>query len=425
MHHLSSPQQLLIFVREIINSFENKRNYDVIYLDFKKAFDSVPHRELLHKLRSVGVWGSLWKWFENYLASRLQCVAINGSVSELLPVMSGVPQGSILGPLLFIIYINDLPVVIQHSTILLFTDDTKCAKSVASQSEYQQVQNYLDFLDTWSHTWNLPFNENKFRFLQFSANASKDPHPHPYSIKGHNITPSTSHKDLGILFTNTLNWVEHCNLMTSRAYRQLGLLRRTFPSPNISARKKLYLSLIRSKLTYCSPVWRPSLIKHIELLETVQRRATKFILNNSELDYKSRLVHLNIFPLMLWYELADIMLLVKCIKNPDSRLEISKYITFSTTNTRSASFLKLSHHHHSRTNLSRHFYFNRVCRLWNALPPIDLNLSSNTIKAKIKKYLWSFFVENFNQHITCSFHFACPCAKCLSLPLPTNYSPCP
>ena len=124
-----------------------------------------------------------------------------------------------------------------------------------------------------------------------------------------------------------------------------------------------------------------SLIKHIELLETVQRRATKFILNNFELDYKSRLVHLNLLPLMLWYELADIMLLVKCIKNPDSRLKISKYITCSTTNARSASFLKLSHYHHSRTNLSRHFYFNRVCRLWNALPPIDLNLSSNTIKA--------------------------------------------
>ena len=101
---------------------------------------------------------------------------------------------------------------------------------------------------------------------------------------------------------------------------------------------------------------------------------------------------------MLWYELADIMFLVKCIKNPDSRLKISKYITFCTTTTRSISFLKLSHHHHSRTNLSRHFYFNRVCRLWNALPPIDLNLSSNTIKANIKYHLWSLFVEKFNQH---------------------------
>ena len=142
-----------------------------------------------------------------------------------------------------------------------------------------------------------------------------------------------------------------------------------------------------------------SLIKHIELLETVQRRTTKFILNNFELDYKSRLVHLNLLPLMLWYELAGIMFLVKCIKNPDSRLKISKYITFSTTNARSASFLKLSHYHHSRTNsISTE---SAGCGM--LFPPIDLNLSSNTIKAKIKNYLWSFFVENFNPHITCSF----------------------
>ena len=137
----------------------------------------------------------------------------------------GTPPGDVWCPsreysgsiILFIIYINDLPGVIQHSTILLFADNTKCAKSVYSQYEYQQLQNDLDSLDTWSHTWNLPFNENKFRFLQFSANASKDPHPHPYSIKGHKITPATSHKDLGILFPNTLNWAEHYNLMTSRA----------------------------------------------------------------------------------------------------------------------------------------------------------------------------------------------------------------
>ena len=171
MHHHSSLQQLLIFVSEIINSFENQRNYDVIYLDFKKVFDIVPHRELLYKLRPVGVLGSLWKWFENYLTSRLQCLAVNDSVSELL-VMSGVPQRSILDPLLFIIYINDLPLVIQHSAILLFANDTKCAKSVASQSEYQQLQNDLDSLNSWSHTWILPFIENKFRVLHFSSNAS-------------------------------------------------------------------------------------------------------------------------------------------------------------------------------------------------------------------------------------------------------------
>ena len=257
----SSLQQLLMFVNGIINSVEDKRSYHVIYLDFKKAFDSVSHKGLLHKLRTVGIMGSLWKWLENYLTCRLQCVDINGSISNLLPVISGVPQGSILGPLLFVIFINDLPSAVQHSSLLLFADDTKCAKSVASHTEHQQLQTDLDSLSSWSLRWNLPFNESKFRLLQFSINATSD--PLPYHIRGNKITQSSSHKDLGVLFTNTLNWEEHYNLMTSRAYRQLGMLRRTFTLCNVTARKTLYLSLVRSQLTYCSQVWRPSLIKHI------------------------------------------------------------------------------------------------------------------------------------------------------------------
>ena len=115
------------------------------------------------------------------------------------------------------------------------------------------------------------------------------------------------------------------------------------------------------------------------------------------------------------------MFLVKGIKNLDTRLKIFKNVTFSTTNTRSTSFLKLSPHYRLRTNLSRHFYFNRASRLWNALHLIDLNLSSNIIKVKVKNYLWSYFVKKFNPHMTCSFHFACPYVKCMSIPLPSNY----
>ena len=233
LRHHSSLQQLLKLLSEIINSLENKRRYDVIYLDFKKAFDSVPHRELLHKLRTFGILGSLWKWFASYLTSRFQCVANNGMVSEVLPVLSGAPQGSILGPLLFIIYINDFPSAVSSSTTLLFADDTKCAKSVTSQLACQQLQNDLDSLSSWSQEWNLPFNEGKFRLLQFSTNATGD--IHSYNINGQSITPSTSHKDLGILFTNTLNWEDHYNLITSRAYRQVSMLWRSFTSTSTAA----------------------------------------------------------------------------------------------------------------------------------------------------------------------------------------------
>ena len=160
---------------------------------------------------------------------------------------------------------------------------------------------------------------------------------------------------------------------------------------------------------YCSPIWRPNQIQHILLLEKVQRRATKFILSNSSLDYKARLVSLHLLPLMSWLELADIMLLVKHIKYPDNRLRIFDHITFSTSRTRSSTYCKLSYRR-SRTIKSRHFYFNRVC-----------SHSIMSIKKDIKGFLWSNFIYNFNSNFPCTFHCMCPCNKCMIIPLQTNF----
>ena len=415
----SSVQQILKFLINIVNQIDNKCQCDVIYLDFRKAFNSVPHKELLHKLRSIGIKGSVWKWFECYLSSRVQCVAVNDSMSDVLPVLSGVPQGSILGPLLFIIYVNDLPSVVSYSKTFIFADDTKCSKSIMSNSDHKLLQEDLNSLSQWSREWKLLFNESKFRLLQFRSSAVRS--VHTYNICGQNIEPSTCHKDLGILLTDLLTWEEHYNYISSRAYKQLGLLKRTFPTVHVSAKKNLYLSLVRSQLTYCSPVWRPQLLKHISFLEKVQRRSTKYILNDFESDYKSRLISLNLFPLMYWIELADIMLLVTLLKYPDNRLNILEHISFSSTKTRSSTHLKLKQHR-SRTNLSRHFYFSRICRLWNALPPIDLTLSTDNIRRAVKRFLWSNFIDKFNCDILCTFHFVCPCTKCSSMPNSTNCS---
>ena len=125
----STLQQLLIFVNHICNSFSSKSQTDVIYLDFKKAFDSVAHSELLVKLWSFGITGNLWNWFRGYLSDRHQRVSLNQCLSDSLPVISGVPQGSILGPLLFLIFVNDLPSTVTSSHIYLFADDTKCLQS--------------------------------------------------------------------------------------------------------------------------------------------------------------------------------------------------------------------------------------------------------------------------------------------------------
>ena len=145
----SSQLQLLLFLSNFM------RHIDVVYLDFKKAFDSASHNELLVKLWSFGITGNLWNWFKGYLLNRTQCVRINNAISSSLPVISGVPQGSILGPLLFLIFINDLPVTNSH--LFMFADDAKCLKQIDIVEDHHKLQQDLT---SWSEQWNLHFNEN-------------------------------------------------------------------------------------------------------------------------------------------------------------------------------------------------------------------------------------------------------------------------
>ena len=136
----STTQQLLLFFNHIYHSIASGHQHDVIYLDFRKAFDSVPHNDLLIKLWSLSITGKLWLWFWSYLKDRYQCVKINSCDSNLLPVISGIPQGSIFGPLLFLVYINNLSSCTQFSTLFLFADDAKCYRHITSSSDCQLLQ---------------------------------------------------------------------------------------------------------------------------------------------------------------------------------------------------------------------------------------------------------------------------------------------
>ena len=203
----STLQQLLLFVNSICQSLNTKSQTDVVYLDFKKAFDSVAHNELLAKLWHFGITGNLWLWFKCYLSDRHHCVSLNHCTSDFLPVISGVPQGSILGPLMFLIFVNDLPTSVVSSHIYLFADDTKCLKPIHSISDCHSLQRDLLNLFNWSQNWNLPFNEDKCVLLSFSANNLSI--PFVYNINGNQIPSSTYHKDLGVFISQDLSWNEH------------------------------------------------------------------------------------------------------------------------------------------------------------------------------------------------------------------------
>ena len=409
----SSIQQLLCFLNSVSSALDSKAQMDVIYLDFNKAFDSVSHGGLLLKLRLLGINGNVWKWILNYLSNRQQLVSINGVRSTVLTVTSGVPQGSILGPLFFLVFINDLPDYVTHSQVHLFADDTKCSKVIKYIDDVSILQDDINCLLSWSVEWLLRFNDSKCIHMRFCS--SKPSHDSSFNMSGTLITTSTSHKDLGIVLQENLKFDAHYEKISAKAYRKLGLLKRSFSASNsVSTKKQLYLSLVRSQLTYGSQVWRPMFIKHITALEQIQRRATKFILgSNSGKSYKERLISLNLLPLMFYLEMLDIMFFVNSYKNSDNdRFDVTKYVSVSTGITRSAERLTLNHLL-ARTNKHRHFYFSRISRLWNRLPPTDLSLSSEIIKRGLKDHLWNYFLDNFDSDMPCTFHFMCPCCKCI------------
>ena len=413
----STTQQLLLYINNIQQAISQGHQTDSIYLDFRKAFDSVPHMKLLNKLKSCGISGCLYKWFNSYLHNRLQCVRICNSTSNFLPVLSGVPQGSILGPLLFLIYINDLPSAIKFSSLFLFADDAKLSKNIVVPTDQLCLQEDLNQLFSWGINNDLRFSIPKCIHLSFNSKFTTT-----YTIDGCPLPHPNSHRDLGLQLSSDMSWSKHYESITAKAYKYLGLLRRVFSNCySIRARKLLYLTLVRSQLTYCSQLWNPYLIKDTIILERVQRRATKFILSDYVSDYKSRLLRLGILPLMYMLDLYDIMFFIKALQQPSPQFNIYHYISFSSSNTRSSSANKLNHTLTNR-NYTRNFYFNRLSRIWNQLPCIDINQSLPVIKDAIHKYLWQHFVTNFSSNVPCTYHFCCRCTKCYDSGLTVNFN---
>ena len=178
------------------------------------------------------------------------------------------------------------------------------------------------------------------------------------------------------MMSDDLSWSNHLTHITNKAYKKLGLLRRSLCYNNsTSTKKRLYVLLIRSQLLYCSQIWHPYLRKDIKLIENVQRHATKFILNEYSSDYKSRFLKLNLLPLTMIY---DISFFVKSLKQPSTSFNITDFVSFSHNSTRSGSHLKLVHQL-AKANRFNQFYFTRLPRIWTALPPMDLSKSYITI----------------------------------------------
>ena len=197
---------------------------DVIFLDLSKAFESVPHERLLLKLNRYGIDGQLHLWFRNFLINRKQRALICGSYSDWSPVISGVPQGSIQGLAMFLIYVNDIPDNIT-STTKLFADDTKIYRQINNKENSIALQIDLTTLKLWADRWQMKFNPTKCEVMRISHN--KDKRSTRYNILGTVLRNVSNYKDLGVIMANDLKWSKHVEETVHKANRVFGLLKRT------------------------------------------------------------------------------------------------------------------------------------------------------------------------------------------------------
>lgn len=414
----SSVHKLLSSISLIVDSLDNNQSLDAIFLDIRKAFDSVSHQGLISKLQSFGFVGESLAWFKGYLNSRLHCVRLDGQVSGALPVRSGVPQGSILGPVLFLLYVNDLFSQASYSRLIMFADDSQCLMRIRTPQDSLSLQSDLNSMELWCADWSMSFNAKKCALLRFGPETS----PPVYTILNDPIPLCTSQKDLGVLITNNLSWSPHITTVLAKAYRSLNLIKRTLPPNccNISLKRVLYLTLVRCHLVYCSPIWRPHLVQDSKRLESLQRRATRYLVSR-DLDYRSRLITLSLLPISLWLEVQDVLLLVRLMTDPPSNFHLEDHITYVSSSTRASAHnrIKRTHPLIPRLNTTRNFFFNRIVRIWNSLPPINTQRPFPAIKKHIISIFWKYFTSYFSVDNTCTWFIACPCSNCLCLPTPT------
>ena len=371
---------LLDFLYDILNYYDESKAVDIIYLDFQKAFDKVPHKRLLIKLKSLGIQGEVLQWVENWLSNRKQRVVINGKASNWTNVTSGVPQGSVLGPVLFLVYINDIDEGVT-GIISKFADDTKIANSVVSNEQTKEMQNNLDKLSEWGQTWQMSFNENKCKVMHIGYRNEKA----KYILNGTQLKSVDSQVDLGVTVSNSLKPSQQCSEVIKRANKIIGLIGRSFEYKSKNTILTLYTSLVRPLLEYCVQAWSPYYQKDIDKVERVQRRVTKMIPNLRNKSYEERLEELNLFTLSHRRLRGDLIQVFKIIKGIDN-MDCSKYFTIDRSNYTRGNGCKIvgrSFNSHE----SKHFFFHRVVNLWNGLPRevIDCN-TVETFKHRIDKY---------------------------------------
>ena len=434
----SCTTQMVDFIDSLTFSINDNVRSDVIYFDFAKAFDSVNHDIILQKLKhEFSIDGTLLKFLMNYLCDRKQCVIIGGAKSGLKDVRSGVPQGSILGPLLFVLFINDMSECISEGTnIALYADDTKIWRKIVNWIDHEVLQRDIDSLYNWAERNKMKFHPNKCKVVMVTSRASENSmlsvfpfQSFYYTLNGVELDVVESEKDLGVLVTSKIDWEENILALCLKASSRLGLMKRTLHFIKDRKQKRtFYLALVRSLFEHCSVIWRPTTCQMTQRVEGIQRRAVKWILGEqdhhyNDLEYQSRLRDLDLLPMESKFTYTDLVMFHN-IYYDRSVVKLPQYLVPMTSTDRSRFRSNIRpperfnqtessdvHDTNARRNnrfddmslkcsveaTTRSFkssFFFRTHLMWNDLPTeLKHQSDSGTFQSNLKHHLWDVLLD--------------------------------
>ena len=368
----SCETQLLVTVHDLAAGLDRHQQIDAILLDFSKAFDKVPHKRLATKLHHYGIRDKNLSWIKSFLADRRQQVVLDGKSSSPAPVTSGVPQGTVLGPLLFLVYINDLPSR-ATSSVRLFADDCLLYRVIKGHQDAERLQADLNQLQEWEKDWQMLFNPDKCEHIRITN--KRNIIQTSYNIHGHTLKETTQAKYLGVTIDNKLSWNSHVDQVTKRANQTTAFLRRNLSSCSKDVKAQCYKSLVRPQLEYAATTWDPYTKTNSAKVEAVQRRAARFCFN----DYRQTSSVSSMMQDLGWEQLQtrrqqNKTVMMYRIVNNLVEIPANQYLIPTGVSTRGHQQRFLPYY--CSVNAYQGSFFPSAIRLWNALPASTVSAQS-------------------------------------------------
>ena len=360
----STFTQLLDCLDNWTKALDERAGVDVFYLDMAKAFDTVSHPKLLAKLRKIGINGKFAIWIESFLSYRSQAVKIGNCISEVRPVLSGVPQGTVLGPLLFLLFINDLPNVVTNSKLIMYADDAKLFFKVRTEDDAQFLHADILSVIRWAETWQLRLALPKCAILHIGGVYNPNVE---FSANNLPIPSVQDIQDLGLLMTGNLKFSSYVDKIVSKAQKRTGLFFKVFKCRDTKFLTSIFCTYIRPLLEYNTPLWSPYQLGDIRKLESVQRLYTRRIPAARHMTYEQRLSFLKLESLELRRLRTDLVETFKILHGIYDSVPPGLFVRDVNGRTRGHAW-KLAYPPASHINARNWFFPLRVVPAWNSLP---------------------------------------------------------